>query len=309
MRQAAKFRVRVMAANTEHPEPGCNGGPAGRDDAARGGARHFQARQGQRRGQRGAAQGHGHRRRRLRAQDYLQAAEEGDHGRLSQLARRQPPRGPQARHCFYELKIETVVDDKAICTSACALAFLGGRDVNGNVKRTKVSTGRVGFHSFTRDFNDNVTYSAGDLKIVLQRTQTEVFNIAEYLRGIETNMDVLRIMLGAPSSAMNFISNDTAIELGIRSGTRSSTSRSIRLRCSSGSPRRAPRRRSRRRSRRPRPRRLRCPQGPMAVRRRSSRPPPWCRLLRPRRRRSGDADRQVRQRGAGGVSQSSRQLR
>ncbi len=50
---------------------------------------------------------------------------------------------------------------------------------------------------------------------MLQRTQTEVFNIAEYLRGIETNMDVLRIMLGAPSSAMNFISNDDAIELGI----------------------------------------------------------------------------------------------
>jgi hypothetical protein len=123
--------------------------------------------------------------------------------------------GLKLGNLFYEFKIETVVDDKASCTSACALAFLGGRDINEKAKRTKVSTGRLGFHSFSRDFNDKVTYSAGDLKIVLQRTQTEVFNIAEYLRGIETNMDVLRIMLGAPSSAMNFVSNDDAIELGI----------------------------------------------------------------------------------------------
>jgi len=124
--------------------------------------------------------------------------------------------GLKLGNLFFERKIETVVDEKASCTSACALAFLGGRGTNDKPMRAKVSTGKVGFHSFTRDFNDNITYSAGDLKTVLQRTQTEVFNIAEYLRGIETNMDVLRIMLGAPSSAMNFISDDDAIELNIQ---------------------------------------------------------------------------------------------
>ena len=91
-----------------------------------------------------------------------------------------------------------MVDDKAICASACALAFLGGRDVNGKSTRTKFTAASVGYHAFTRDFNENVSYSAADLKTVLHRTQIEVFNIAEYLRSIETNMDVLRIMLSAP---------------------------------------------------------------------------------------------------------------
>ena len=117
---------------------------------------------------------------------------------------------------FYDLKIETVVEAKAPCTSACALAFLGGRDANGNVSRTKFTGGRLGYHAFSRDFNENVSYSANDLKTVLHRTQFEVFNIAEYLRSIETHMDVLRIMLNAPPSGMNFISDDTAIEIGVR---------------------------------------------------------------------------------------------
>jgi hypothetical protein len=117
---------------------------------------------------------------------------------------------------FYEQKIETVVEGKALCTSACALAFLGGRDVNGNVARTKHTTARVGYHAFSRDFNENVSYTAKDLKTVLHRTQFEVFNIAEFLRSIETNMDVLRIMLSAPPQGMNFVSDDTAIEIGIR---------------------------------------------------------------------------------------------
>jgi hypothetical protein len=117
---------------------------------------------------------------------------------------------------FYEAKIETVVEGKALCTSACALAFLGGRDANGNAARTKFTTGRVGYHAFSRDFNENISYTAKDLKTVLHRTQFEVFNIAEYLRSIETNMDVLRVMLSAPPQGMNFISDDTAIEIGIR---------------------------------------------------------------------------------------------
>ena len=117
---------------------------------------------------------------------------------------------------FYDLKIETVVEAKASCTSACALAFLGGRDMDGNAARTKFSSGQLGFHAFSRDFNETMTYSANDLKVVLHRTQFEVFNIAEYLRSIETNMDVVRIMLSAPPTGMHFVSDDTAIEIGIR---------------------------------------------------------------------------------------------
>ena len=55
-----------------------------------------------------------------------------------------------------------------------------------------------------------------DLKIVIQRTQTEVYGVAEYLRSIGSDMDFLRIMLRAANNEMNFISNDDAIALGVR---------------------------------------------------------------------------------------------
>jgi hypothetical protein len=116
---------------------------------------------------------------------------------------------------FHQAKIETVVEAKVRCTSACALAFLGGRDSAGQLKRTKSSMGALGFHSFSREFDNNRRYSADDLKFVLQRTQTEIFGVAEYLRAIGADPDVLRIMLRAKADEMNFVSNDDAISLGI----------------------------------------------------------------------------------------------
>jgi hypothetical protein len=117
---------------------------------------------------------------------------------------------------FHQAKIETVVEAKTRCTSACALAFLGGRDnVTGKLKRTKSTTGAVGFHSFSREFDKDRSYTAQDLAYVLQRTQTEIFGVAEYLRAIGSDPDVLRVMLRAPANDMNFISNDDAIALGI----------------------------------------------------------------------------------------------
>ncbi len=117
---------------------------------------------------------------------------------------------------FYEAKIETVVAAKTMCASACALAFLGGRDnATGKSKRTKATNGRLGFHSFSREFDTDRKYSADDLKYVVQKTQTEVYGIAEYLRDIKADPDVLRIMLHARADEMNFVSNDDAVTLGI----------------------------------------------------------------------------------------------
>jgi hypothetical protein len=74
---------------------------------------------------------------------------------------------------FFQNKIETVVESKTQCASACALAFLGGRDETGKPRRTKASTGGVGFHSFTREFDKDKNYSADDLKTVVQMTQSQ----------------------------------------------------------------------------------------------------------------------------------------
>ena len=55
---------------------------------------------------------------------------------------------------FFENKIETAVETKTACASACALAFLGGRDgATGKPQRTKASNSGLGFHSFTREFD------------------------------------------------------------------------------------------------------------------------------------------------------------
>lgn len=118
---------------------------------------------------------------------------------------------------FYEHKIETVIESKTFCASACALAFLGGRDdESGKPRRTKASNSGLGFHSFTRDFDKNKSYTADDLKIVVQRTQSTVYVVADYLKAINTDMDVIRLMLKANSDEMNFLSNDDALALNIR---------------------------------------------------------------------------------------------
>src|SRR6267378_2144718 len=50
---------------------------------------------------------------------------------------------------------------------------LGRRDETGKPRRTKASTGGVGFHSFSREFDKDKNYSADDLKTVVQMTQNQ----------------------------------------------------------------------------------------------------------------------------------------
>jgi hypothetical protein len=117
---------------------------------------------------------------------------------------------------FFQNKIETVVESKTQCASACALAFLGGRDESGKPRRTKASTGGVGFHSFTREFDKDKNYSADDLKTVVQMTQNQVALVAEYLKAVNADLDLLRIMLRATANEMNYLSNDDALAVNIR---------------------------------------------------------------------------------------------
>ena len=117
---------------------------------------------------------------------------------------------------FYDRKIETAIETKTFCASACALAFLGGRDDSGKPLRTKAANSGLGFHAFTREFDKDKSYTAEDLKVVVQRTQSTVYVVADYLKAINTDMDIIRIMLKAQNNEMNFISNDDAITFGVR---------------------------------------------------------------------------------------------
>ncbi len=104
---------------------------------------------------------------------------------------------------FFDNRIETTVETKTACASACALAFLGGRDgETGKPHRTKAANSGVGFHSFSREF-DNKSYSADDMKVIVQQTQTQVFHVADYLKSIGADLDILRLMLRAHANQMN----------------------------------------------------------------------------------------------------------
>ncbi|MBV9348014.1 MAG: hypothetical protein JOZ70_13535 [Pseudolabrys sp.] len=118
---------------------------------------------------------------------------------------------------FYRAKIETIIMKGAECLSACALAFLGGRDArNGKHSRTKSSAGVLGFHSFSKSFDREKAYSADDMAALVQDAQNKVLDIADYLADIDTNLDFLRVMIRASSSTMNIVSNDEALAADIR---------------------------------------------------------------------------------------------
>ena len=55
---------------------------------------------------------------------------------------------------FYQARIMTsVLGYGGGCHSACAIAFLGGRDREGRPSRTKMTDGNLGFHQFRRTRN------------------------------------------------------------------------------------------------------------------------------------------------------------
>lgn len=118
---------------------------------------------------------------------------------------------------FHELGVRTVIEGNgAQCLSACALAFLGGRDQDGTPWRTKSSSSQLGFHSFRSHFSADRTFSGEDMAGLEQRTQRTVLDVADYLRAIGTDLDFLRIMFRASADEMNLVSDAEALRIGIK---------------------------------------------------------------------------------------------
>lgn len=118
---------------------------------------------------------------------------------------------------FHQLGVRTVIEGgSAKCVSACALAFLGGRDSDGKPWRTKSSSSELGFHSWKSQFSDTRTYTADDMYRLEQETQRTVLAVADYLRAIGTDLDFLRMMFRASSSDMNDVSDAEALRIGIK---------------------------------------------------------------------------------------------
>jgi len=118
---------------------------------------------------------------------------------------------------FYDAKIATFVFAGGYgCHSACALAFLGGRDAaTGKPLRVMMSGARLGFHQFGAKFDNTKTYTKKDMATVVQDTQRVMDAIIGYLRAINEDLDFLPLMLRAPHEAITLVNDDEALMKGI----------------------------------------------------------------------------------------------
>src|SRR6516162_6351545 len=114
---------------------------------------------------------------------------------------------------FYDAKITTFVFAGGYgCHSACALAFLGGREAaTGKPLRVMMSGARLGFHQFGAKFDNTKTYTKKDMATVVQDTQRVMDAIIGYLRAINEDLDFLPLMLRAPHEAITLVNDDLAL--------------------------------------------------------------------------------------------------
>jgi hypothetical protein len=118
---------------------------------------------------------------------------------------------------FHDAKIATFVFTGGIgCHSACALAFLGGRDAaTGKPLRVMMSGARLGFHQFGAKFDPAKTYDKKDMSTVVEDTHRVMDNIIGYLHAIGEDLAFLPLMLRAPHEAITLVNDDEALMKGI----------------------------------------------------------------------------------------------
>ena len=107
-----------------------------------------------------------------------------------------------------------VVGKGVNCLSACALAFLGGRDASGKGWRVKGSEAEIGFHGFKRLVPDK-EFTVADMQEAVATTQHSLLAIADYLTAIGADIEFMSMMLEKSNSEMNYLANDKALHLGV----------------------------------------------------------------------------------------------
>ena len=120
---------------------------------------------------------------------------------------------------FHRARISTfVLGYGGGCYSACAIAFLGGRDRDGRPSRVKMTGGSLGFHQFSRPRDATKAgqkFTKADIEQEVAITRQVAFGIIEYLSDIDEDMSFLHLMLKAPSADVNLLSNEDAVTYGI----------------------------------------------------------------------------------------------
>jgi hypothetical protein len=120
---------------------------------------------------------------------------------------------------FHRARISTfVLGYGGGCYSACAIAFLGGRDRDGRRSRIKMTGGSLGFHQFRRVRDPDKAgqkFTKADIEQEVTLTRRIALSIIEYLADIGEDMSFLHLMLKAPSADVNLLSNEEAVTYGI----------------------------------------------------------------------------------------------
>lgn len=107
----------------------------------------------------------------------------------------------------WENGIKTVVEGGEDCASACALAFLGGRDHDGNAWRSSSDNSRLGFHAFR---------SIGSVYQDENDTQRVVADVLEYTRSVHAPIELIIKKFATPSHSVYWLSNAEICLLGIK---------------------------------------------------------------------------------------------
>ena len=102
----------------------------------------------------------------------------------------------------------------ARCLSACAMAFLGGRDENGATFRVKGRDAQLGYHAFRR-IEDDREYTIRDMQRATAHAQDVLLKIADYFVAVDADIEFMSMMLEAPSEGMNYLANDKALTIGV----------------------------------------------------------------------------------------------
>ena len=109
---------------------------------------------------------------------------------------------------FKQNRIKTIIEGYGVCASACALAFLGGRDYKGNKWMSSTTKSRLGFHAFSN--TDGTKYSNTN------QIQLAVAKILAYGRYVDAPMEIFIKNFSTPSNKMYWFSLQEQLRLGIK---------------------------------------------------------------------------------------------
>ena len=109
---------------------------------------------------------------------------------------------------FKKNGIKTVIQRDSMCASACALAFLGGTDRNGNKWMSSTTTSRLGFHAVSK--GDGSKYADMD------QTQLIIAEILKYGHYVDAPMEIFIKQFSTPSTNIYWFSTQEELQFGIK---------------------------------------------------------------------------------------------